>query len=184
MTIRLERDDALPAFAGFLRCEEQHSETPVVFVNVQLIMAPEHECRDGTVQKMTREDRKRLLVTSLMHEFGHVLESYFRLPVNEEAIEKACEEWETAYATVEEPDAPDQVNHDVSVGEMLDEEDEAAIGLLGRPAVLQFVRLCTAYNDKKKAIQDAINMMSDGQRASERTLEALKILRNALKSEV
>lgn len=105
MQIRLERDDSLPAFAGFLRCEEQHSESPVVLVNVQMIMAPEHECNDGTTQEMSREDRKRLLVTSLMHEFGHVLESYFRLPVNEEAIERACEDWEQAYMKSAPPGA-------------------------------------------------------------------------------
>lgn len=97
MDIRLERDDALPAIAGFLRCEEQHSDSPVMYMNVQMVMAPEHDCADGSVQEMTRDDRKRLIITSLMHEFGHVLESYMRLPVNEEAIEKACADWEAAY---------------------------------------------------------------------------------------
>lgn len=70
-------------------------------------------------------------------------------------------------------------NHDVSVQEMIDAEDEAAIGLLGRPSELQFVRLASAYNDKKQAITDAINMLCDGQRATVRVLECLKILRAA-----
>ena len=32
---------------------------------------------------------------------------------------------------------------------MLDDEDEAAIGLLGREPELQFVRLAAAYNEQK-----------------------------------
>ena len=71
-------------------------------------------------------------------------------------------------------------NHDISVGEMLDAEDEEAIGLLGRDAELQFVRLASAFNDKKTAINNAINMLCDGRQASERVIEALKILRGVL----
>ena len=70
-------------------------------------------------------------------------------------------------------------NHDASVGAMLDSDDEAAIGLLGRDPEVQFVRLASAFNAKKTAIRDAINMLCDGQQGTERTLEALKILRAA-----
>lgn len=44
------------------------------------------------------------------------------------------------------------MNHDISVGEMIDASDEAEIGLLGRDAELQFVRLAAAYNDQKAKI--------------------------------
>jgi hypothetical protein len=43
-------------------------------------------------------------------------------------------------------------NHDLSVGEMLDPEDDAKIGLTGRAAELQFVRLAAAYNEQKAEI--------------------------------
>jgi hypothetical protein len=45
-------------------------------------------------------------------------------------------------------------NHDISIGEMLDEEDEKAMGLLGRDPTLQFVRLCKGYNELKKQIKE------------------------------
>lgn len=48
-------------------------------------------------------------------------------------------------------------SHDISIGEMLDEEDERAIGLLGRDFNLQFVRLAAAFNDMKKERDAAID---------------------------
>lgn len=44
------------------------------------------------------------------------------------------------------------MNHDISVGEMIDEKDEAEIGLLGRDAELQFVRLAAAFNERGEEI--------------------------------
>lgn len=102
MQLRLEREDSLPAFGAFLRCEAQHDESPVIALNVQALMMPEAEDEAGNTVEMTREDRTRAIITTLMHEFGHALESYFRLPVNEEAILKACEEWDAAYAAAKE----------------------------------------------------------------------------------
>lgn len=93
LSIRLERNDSIPAFAGYLRCEEQHEGSHVIVMNVEACMSPEADTDSGPVT-MSREERKHLIITSLMHEFGHALEAHFRLPVNEEAIEAACESWE------------------------------------------------------------------------------------------
>lgn len=97
LTLRLERDDTIPAFGGFLRCEQPSADNNVILINVQAVMAPVMQYEDGSPAPMSREDRKRTLITTLMHEFGHVLESHFKLPVNEDAIEQACEQWEAAY---------------------------------------------------------------------------------------
>ena len=103
MSIALQREDSIPAFAAFLRCEAQHGQSHVILLNVQACMAPELEDEQGRSVEMSREDRIRLIITSLMHEFGHALESHFKLPVYEYHIEKACEKWESAYmnATLE-----------------------------------------------------------------------------------
>jgi hypothetical protein len=108
--IRLEREDNIPAFGGFLRCENQHEGSHVIVINVSACMSPV-ATTDASEVPMSRAERKWLLITTLMHEFGHALESHFRLPVNEEAIEKACENWESAYdqeikATAPKPAAP------------------------------------------------------------------------------
>jgi hypothetical protein len=93
MTIRLEREDSLPAFGAFLRCEEQHTDNQVILINVAACMDPAPETEDGDTAEMNRDDRRRLLITTMMHEFGQ--------PVNEQAIEEACEAWETAYGADE-----------------------------------------------------------------------------------
>jgi hypothetical protein len=60
-------------------------------------MTPEMEDENGEPVPMSLEDRKRLIIESLMHEFGHALESHFQIPVNEDAIEAACMAWESAF---------------------------------------------------------------------------------------
>jgi hypothetical protein len=74
----------MPAFGAFLRCEAQHDESPVIMLNVEACMSIEAESSD---------EIKRNIITTLMHEFGHVLESHFRLPDNEQAIDKAIDDW-------------------------------------------------------------------------------------------
>ncbi len=95
LQVRLERDDTLPAFGAFLRCEEQHNESPVILLNVGACMNPFVYTEEDGVIPISREDRKRLIITTFMHEFGHALESHFKLPVNEESIEQACADWES-----------------------------------------------------------------------------------------
>lgn len=97
LSIRLERDDEIPAFAGFLRCEKQHEGSHVILLNVAATMSPELTDEHGKPVAMPRHERKRMLIEHLMHEFGHALEAHFKLPVNEEAIEAACQSWESAY---------------------------------------------------------------------------------------
>ncbi len=45
-------------------------------------------------------------------------------------------------------------NHDIAAGEMLDPADVSEIGLLGRPAELQFTRLAAAYRKQKDKLRD------------------------------
>ena len=99
LQLRLERDDSIPAFGGYLRCEcPDPAHNHVILMNVQAVMSPELEYEDGQSTPQTREDRKRLIITTLMHEFGHALEAHMKLPDCEAAIEAACEAWETQYA--------------------------------------------------------------------------------------
>jgi alkylation response protein AidB-like acyl-CoA dehydrogenase len=44
------------------------------------------------------------------------------------------------------------MNHDIAITEMIDESDEARIGLLGRDAEIQFVRLAADYGDVKREL--------------------------------
>ena len=95
--IRLERDDTIPAFAGFLRCEPPSDKNHIILMNVAGIMSPVYDDGSGGEILVNRDDRIRIVISTIMHEFGHVLESHFNLQVNEEAIEKTCEEWESLF---------------------------------------------------------------------------------------
>ncbi|MCW5558170.1 MAG: hypothetical protein KIT22_10115 [Verrucomicrobiae bacterium] len=92
--IRLERDDSIPAFGAFLRCEPPCDENPVILLNVDALMSPALVDGDGSPVPMDNEERKRNIITTLMHEFGHALEEHFGVPVNEGAIEAACQKWD------------------------------------------------------------------------------------------
>jgi hypothetical protein len=96
LSIWLERDDDIPAFAAFLRCDPPSKDNHVMYLNVQACMAGIGEDADGNEVPMSRRERMQFIITSLMHEFGHALESQFGLPVNEDMIEKACEQWDSA----------------------------------------------------------------------------------------
>ena len=52
-------------------------------------------------------------------------------------------------------------NHDIAIGEMIDAEDEARIGLLGRDPEIQFVRLAAEYNDVRMKLQTARTAISE-----------------------
>ena len=84
----------MPAFGAFLRCDCDQAHDAVILLNVFACMSPQTVDEFGEAVQMTREDRLRAVITTLMHEFGHALEQHFKLPVNEAALEKATEEWE------------------------------------------------------------------------------------------
>jgi hypothetical protein len=97
LSIRLERDDRIPAWAAFLDCQPPGASNHVILMNVGAVMAPAVEYEDGSPAPQSRADRTRILITSLMHEFGHALEKQLHQPHQEEAIEAACEAWESIY---------------------------------------------------------------------------------------
>ena len=52
-------------------------------------------------------------------------------------------------------------NHDISIGEMINADDEVRIGLLGRDPEIQFVRLAAEYNDVRMKLQTARTAISE-----------------------
>lgn len=96
-TIRIYRDDTLPAFGGWAAGSLLEGN-PVLLMNVAACLSP---CVDehGAVVPMTAHDKKWLAITTLMHEFGHALQEFFRMEFTEEEIEQICE----AYQRHEDP---------------------------------------------------------------------------------
>jgi hypothetical protein len=83
--INIIRDDDMEAFGAFWHPFSESPKVPLLIaLNVEAHMQP-------TVG--TTEQKKREIIITLMHEFGHALEYLFDLPANEEAIRNAEEAW-------------------------------------------------------------------------------------------
>ena len=67
-------------------------------------------------------------------------------------------------------------SHDVSIGEMIDAEDEQEMGLLGRPAVLQFVRLAAGYNELKEQLRAAVASKEQAERERDEARKVRKVV--------
>ena len=89
MQIKIYRNDALPAIGAYLRPDGPPDEEPMIIVNVPFCFG-EFVDEDGNDIESSSEDKKRIFIETIMHEFGHVLEHHLSLEPNEEAIEAAC----------------------------------------------------------------------------------------------
>lgn len=93
MKIQIARDDSIPAFGAF-HCPPpgQQVEPGLILLNVEACLGG---CVDegGAEEPMDSADKKRLLIETLMHEFGHALEHHFGLGDDETAIEAAIASW-------------------------------------------------------------------------------------------
>jgi hypothetical protein len=96
LNIKFKADNDIPAFGAYFH-PSVNPDDHNILLNVQACFSTQHHTADGEVVPMTREDRTMLVIASMMHEFGHALESHFRMPLNERFIEKACEAWESKY---------------------------------------------------------------------------------------
>lgn len=92
----INRQDGMPGFAAFLRHSKPgRRKLYRIYLNVEGCLHPFlYDIKGKKAINQTRRERKMMMITSLMHEFGHALEQHFRMPVNERAIEKACEDFE------------------------------------------------------------------------------------------
>ena len=74
------------------------------------------------------------------------------------------------------------MNHDTSIGEMIDADDEARIGLLGRDPEIQFVRLAAEYNRLREREKACPTMQEAESRALVRALQEIAELTGMLDS--
>ncbi len=93
ITLNVVRENGIPAFGAW------HCPPPGAPVEDGTILLNTEACfggledENGNEVHMDTEERKRLLIETLMHEFGHALEHHFGLPDNEAAMEAAISSW-------------------------------------------------------------------------------------------
>jgi hypothetical protein len=95
MKLTIVRNNDIPAF-GAWHCPPlgEPVEEGVILLSVEACFGPLLD-EAGNEVPMDSEERKRLVIETLMHEFGHALESHFCLPDNEAAMEAAISSWKS-----------------------------------------------------------------------------------------
>ncbi len=94
--IRVYRDDSIPAFGGWVAGSLKQGDDPTILLNVAACLLP---CVNGSGDEvpMSTQDKKWLMISTLMHEFGHALQEFFDLEFTEERIEELVVEYENNY---------------------------------------------------------------------------------------
>ncbi len=97
--LKVVQRDGISGFGGYLWPKLNTDVKPekTIWLNVWACMSPGHIAQDGKPVAMTAKERKRLIITTLMHEFGHALERHFHTNPDEDAIDAAIEAWDKMY---------------------------------------------------------------------------------------
>lgn len=90
MEFKIIRNDDIPAFGGWKAGSLQAGE-PVILLNVLATFHPSPVDTHGEPVEMDAEERRYLMIETLMHEFGHALQEYFGLEFSEDRIEEIVE---------------------------------------------------------------------------------------------
>ena len=85
--IKILRDDSIPAFGAW--CAGSCANEPTVLLNVEACFSDMQD-EVGNPIIYSPAEKKRIVIETLMHEFGHALEEFFNLEFNEEEIERVC----------------------------------------------------------------------------------------------
>jgi len=88
--IKIIRDDSIPAFGAW--CSGSLPNEPTILLNVEACFSDMQD-EQGNLIAYTSEDKKRIAIETLMHEFGHALEEFFKLEFNEDEIERICQSY-------------------------------------------------------------------------------------------
>jgi len=93
MRVSVVRDDTIPAF-GAWHYDPAHKFKGAVLLNLEACFGPLEDGDGKPVTDMnTLEDRKRVVFETILHEFGHALETFIGMDHNEELIERAVTTW-------------------------------------------------------------------------------------------
>lgn len=94
--IRIWRDDSIPAFGGWAAGSLKELGEGVILLNVGTCLLGGID-EDGNRVEMTTEDSKWLLITTMMHEFGHACQEFFDLEFTEERIDQIVQDYEAGF---------------------------------------------------------------------------------------
>lgn len=95
---KIVRADGLPSFGAYLSDSINDPEKGLILLDVEAHFGDVFECEDGSNVDMTNNDRMQLMIQTLMHEFGHALEDFYKKEFDEDWIDSIVESWKSKYA--------------------------------------------------------------------------------------
>ena len=88
MKIEVKKYDGLGAFGAFAKGSVKDGNA-IILIDTQTIFKDgELIYDDGSKVDLSTQDRKKILIETLMHEFGHALEEFFETEFDEDFIEQ------------------------------------------------------------------------------------------------
>ena len=88
MKIEIKKYDNLGAFGGFAQGSVKEGQTIILIDTNMIFKDGELIYDDGKPLVLNTEEKKRVLIETIMHEFGHALEEFFDTKFEEDFIER------------------------------------------------------------------------------------------------
>ena len=89
MKIEIKKYDGLGALGGFAQGSVNNGKGIILIDTKSIFKDGELIYEDGETVVMDNNEKKRVLIETIMHEFGHALEEFFEAEFEEDFIEQA-----------------------------------------------------------------------------------------------
>ena len=88
MKIEVKKYDGLGALGAFAKGSVKDGNAIIIIDTQTIFKDGELIYDDGSKVDLSTQDRKKILIETLMHEFGHALEEFFETEFDEDFIEQ------------------------------------------------------------------------------------------------
>lgn len=89
LKIKVVRDDSIPAFGAWHSCKDKKCpNNNVILLNLEAHFGDMVYADGSPVRKLSAKRSFDILIETLMHEFGHALEQFFKSEFSEQRMEK------------------------------------------------------------------------------------------------
>lgn len=92
LNLKVVRDDSLPAFGGWHSCKDKSCpNNNTILLNLEAHFGAQCYEDGSLVDPLSPQEAFDVLLETLMHEFGHAVQQYFKREMSEEQLEAIIE---------------------------------------------------------------------------------------------
>jgi len=89
LKLKVVRDDSIPAFGAWHSCTDQECpNNNVILLNLEAMFGPQVYEDGSPADPMSSAQCVDVLIETLMHEFGHALQGFFKVEFDEAQLER------------------------------------------------------------------------------------------------